>query len=163
MKKEESFPGPFTKQQAYYIFTLLFLLYMFDYIDRMVIVSLFPYIKNDWGLSDAQCGLLVSVVYWAILAFTLPASFAIDRWSRKKSIGIMSVLWSIATLACAAASNFWQLITLRAFVGIGEAGYAPGGTAMISAIFPSNGGRGCWGYGTHPYPWEAQWALLSVD
>ncbi len=136
MKKEESFSGPFTRQQAYFIFTLLFLLYMFDYIDRMVIVSLFPYIKHDWGISDAQCGLMVSVVYWSILLFTLPASFAIDRWSRKKSIGIMSVLWSLATLACAAASNFWQLITLRAFVGIGEAGYAPGGTAMISAIFP---------------------------
>lgn len=134
--KEDSFPGTFTKQQAYFIFTLLFLLYMFDYIDRMVIVSLFPYIKQDWGLSDAQCGLMVSVVYWSILLFTLPASFAIDRWSRKKSIGIMSVFWSLATLACAAASNFWQLITLRAFVGIGEAGYAPGGTAMISAIFP---------------------------
>jgi len=136
MKNEESFPGPFTRKQAYFIFTLLFLLYMFDYIDRMVIVSLFPYIKQDWGLSDAQCGLMVSVVYWSILLFTLPASFAIDRWSRKKSIGIMSVFWSLATLACAAASNFWQLITLRAFVGIGEAGYAPGGTAMISAIFP---------------------------
>jgi len=136
MKNQESFSSPLTRRQAYFIFILLFLLYMFDYIDRMVIVSLFPYIKNDWGLSDAQCGLLVSVVYWSILLFTLPASFAIDRWSRKKSIGIMSVLWSLATLACAATRNFWQLFTLRAFVGIGEAGYAPGGTAMISAIFP---------------------------
>lgn len=86
--KEDSFPGTFTKQQAYFIFTLLFLLYMFDYIDRMVIVSLFPYIKQDWGLSDAQCGLMVSVVYWSILLFTLPASFAIDRWSRKKVSGL---------------------------------------------------------------------------
>jgi MFS family permease len=137
MNNKELFSGPLTKQQTYFIFTLLFLLYMFDYIDRMVIVSLFPYIKNDWGLSDAQCGLLVSVVYWSILLFTLPASFAIDRWSRKKSIGIMSVVWSLATLACAATRNFWQLFTLRAIVGIGEAGYAPGGTAMISAIFPA--------------------------
>jgi predicted MFS family arabinose efflux permease len=136
MKNAETFSSPVAKRQAYSIFTLLFLLYMFDYIDRMVVVSLFPYIKQDWGLSDAQCGLLVSVVYWSILIFTLPVSIAIDRWSRKKSIGIMSVMWSLATLACAAAGNFWQLFTLRGAVGLGEAGYAPGGTSMISAIFP---------------------------
>ena len=29
------------------IFTLLFLLYMFDYLDRLVIVSLFPFLKQE--------------------------------------------------------------------------------------------------------------------
>ncbi len=137
MNNNKRFSGPLSKMQAYYIFILLFLLYMFDYIDRLVVVSLFPYIRHDWGLSDAQCGLMVSAVYWSILLFTLPASIAIDRWSRKKSIGIMSVLWSLATLSCAFAQNFFQLFTSRAFIGIGEAGYAPGGTAMISALFPN--------------------------
>ncbi len=136
MNPEKSFSGLLPRGQAYYIFTLLFLLYMFDYIDRLVVVSLFPYMKTDWGLSDGQCGLLVSAVYWSILIFTLPASIAVDRWSRKKSIGIMSLLWSAATLACAVTRNFWQLFTARAFIGLGEAGYAPGGTAMISALFP---------------------------
>ena len=34
----------------YFIFTLLFLLYMFDYLDRLVIVSLFPFLKLEWGI-----------------------------------------------------------------------------------------------------------------
>ena len=37
-------------------------LMMFDYVDRQVIVSLFPYLKAEWGLSDKQLGALVSVV-----------------------------------------------------------------------------------------------------
>jgi hypothetical protein len=37
---------------------LLFLLYFFDYADRLVVVSLFPFLKADWGLNDAQCGAL---------------------------------------------------------------------------------------------------------
>ena len=37
-------------------------LMIFDYIDRQVIVSLFPYLKAEWGLSDKQLGALVSVV-----------------------------------------------------------------------------------------------------
>jgi len=57
---------------------------MFDYIDRLVIVSLFPYIKQDWGLTDTQCGMFVSAVYWAQFVFAFPISVIIDRWSRKK-------------------------------------------------------------------------------
>lgn len=125
-----------SKGYSYYVFGLLFLLYMFDYIDRLVVVSLFPYIKQDWGLTDAQCGMLVSTVYWSILIFSLPGSILVDRWSRKKSIGIMSVLWSFATIACAFSRNFKHLFAARTAIGIGEAGYAAGGTAMISTLFP---------------------------
>jgi MFS family permease len=121
---------------SYYVFALLFLLYMFDYIDRLVVVSLFPFIKGEWGLSDTECGMLVSAVYWSILVFSFPVSILIDRWSRKKSIGLMALLWSIATAVCALTRNFSQLFAARTAIGIGEAGYAPGGTAMISAIFP---------------------------
>jgi MFS family permease len=124
------------ERTARYAFILLFLLYMFDYIDRMVVVSLFPYIKQDWGLSDTQLGLLISAVYWSILVFTLPVSILIDRWSRKKCIGIMAVVWSLATIACAFTRNFGQLFAARVAIGVGEAGYAPGGTAMISALYP---------------------------
>jgi len=120
----------------YFIFILLFLLYMFDYMDRLVIVSLFPFLKLEWGITDTQCGLLVSAVYWSILIFTLPVSILIDRWSRTKSIGLMAVLWSVATLGCAFTKNFGQLFTARTAIGLGEAGYAPGGTAMISTLFP---------------------------
>ena len=96
----------------------------------------FPYLKADWGLTDAQCGAMVSAVYWAIILFSFPVSIVIDRWSRKKSIGIMAVLWSLATAACALTKNFGQLFAARTAIGIGEAGYAPGGTAMISALYP---------------------------
>ncbi|MEK7242919.1 MAG: MFS transporter [Thermodesulfobacteriota bacterium] len=126
----------FSKAYTHYVFLLLWLLYFFDYIDRMVVVSLFPFLKADWGLTDAQCGAMVSAVYWAIILFSFPISILIDRWSRKKSIGIMAVLWSMATVACAFTRNFGQLFAARAAIGIGEAGYAPGGTAMISALYP---------------------------
>ena len=125
-----------SKGYSYYVFALLFLLYLFDYIDRLVVVSLFPFLKRDWGLTDTQCGLLVSAVSWAILVFSFPVSLLIDRWSRKKCIGVMAVLWSLATASCAFAKNFPQLFLARTAIGIGEAGYAPGGTAMISALFP---------------------------
>jgi MFS family permease len=125
-----------TSHNAYYTFGLLFLLYMFDYIDRLIIVSLFPFLQKDWGLTDTECGLLVSAVYWSILLFSFPVSIIVDRWSRKKAIGLMAILWSMATLLCVFTKNFKQLFSARIAIGIGEAGYAPGGTALISALFP---------------------------
>ncbi len=125
-----------TSKNATYAFGLLFLLYMFDYIDRLIIVSLFPFLQQDWGLTDTQCGLLVSAVYWSILLFSFPVSIIVDRWSRKKAIGLMAILWSLATLVCVFTRNFKQLFSARIAIGIGEAGYAPGGTALISALFP---------------------------
>jgi len=119
-----------------YIFVLLFLLYFFDYVDRTVVTSLFPFIQRDWGISDAECGMLVSAVYWSILIFTFPVSILVDRWSRKKTIGLMATFWSIATAACAFMPNFKALFGARTAIGIGEAGYAPGGSAMISGLYP---------------------------
>lgn len=127
-----------SKKYSYYVFVLLFLLYMFNYMDRMVVVSIFPFLHDEWGVSDTQCGLLVSAAYWAILIFSLPFSVLIDRWSRRKTISFMAFMWSIATAACGFTRNFTQLFATRTLIGIGEAGFAPGGTAMISAVFPEN-------------------------
>ncbi len=125
-----------SKGSSYYIFTLLFLLYFFDYVDRMIVTSLFPFIKIEYGLTDAESGMLVSAVYWSIVAFVFPVSILVDRWSRKKTIGVMALLWTAATVACAFTKSFPQLLMARSGIGIGEAGYAPAGTAMLSGLFP---------------------------
>jgi len=124
--------GPATRL----LFAGLFLLYMFDYIDREIVSSVIPFLKTDLGISDTQAGSLASAVYWAIIVLAFPASILIDRWSRKRSVGIMVMLWSLFTGAAALVKTFPQLFLTRLGVGVGEAGYSPGGTAMISAMYP---------------------------
>ncbi len=126
----------FPKGYSNYVFVLLFLLYMFDYIDRTIVTSMFTSIERDWGISHTQSGMLVSAVYWAIVLLTFPVSLLVDRWSRTKTIGIMATLWSLATALCALTGNFTQLFMARLLIGIGEAGYAPGGSAVISGLYP---------------------------
>jgi MFS family permease len=132
----EPLEGPRRAPRATGLFVMLFLLYMFDYIDREIVSSLFPFLKADLGMSDTQAGSLISAVYWSIVAFAFPVSILVDRWSRKRSVGIMVVLWSVATGLAAFIKSFPQLFLTRLGVGIGEAGYSPGGTAMISAMYP---------------------------
>ncbi|MFZ2340183.1 MAG: MFS transporter [Bacteroidales bacterium] len=126
----------FSKRYSNYVFGLLFLLYMFDYIDRMVVTSMFTSIEADLGISHTQSGMLVSAVYWAIVLLTFPVSLLVDRWSRTKTIGLMAIIWSMATALCALTGNFIQLFLARMLIGVGEAGYAPGGSALISGLYP---------------------------
>ncbi len=122
--------------RAHVILLVLFLIYMSDYSVRYVVPSMLGFIKQDWGISDAQAGWLVSIVILFITVCTIPSSLLIDRWSRRKMVSVMVFLWSLATLACAYTKNYTQLLIARACIGIGEAGYAPGGTAMLAAAYP---------------------------
>jgi predicted MFS family arabinose efflux permease len=137
-KKTKNGDYLFSRRYTSFVFILLFLLYMFDYIDRVIVTSMFTTIERDLGITHTQSGLLVSAVYWSIVLLTFPVSILVDRWSRRKTIAIMAVLWSIATALCALTGTFTQLFLTRMLIGVGEAGYAPGGTAMMSGMYPEN-------------------------
>ena len=76
----------FGRGPAWFAFAMTLALMIVDYVDRQVIVSLFPYMKADWGLSDKQLGALVSVVSVTVALGALPVALFADRASRVKSI-----------------------------------------------------------------------------
>ncbi len=127
----------FGRGAAWFAFAMTISLMLFDYIDRQVIVSLFPFLKAEWNLSDKQLGALVSIVSITVAAGALPVALLADRVSRVKSIVAMAVIWSVATISCMWTRNFGQLFAARAAVGLGEAGYGSVGAALIASHFPA--------------------------
>jgi len=125
------------KRQAWFAFAMTIALMLVDYVDRQVIVSLFPYMKADWGLSDKQLGALVSVVSVTVAIGAIPVALLADRGSRVKSIVAMATIWSLATISCMFSRSYGQLFAARSFVGLGEAGYGSVGAALISSLFPA--------------------------
>ena len=127
----------FGRGPAWFAFAMTLALMVVDYVDRQVIVSLFPYMKADWGLSDKQLGALVSVVSVTVALGALPVALFADRASRVKSIVAMATVWSLATISCMFTRSYGQLLAARALVGLGEAGYGSVGAALIASHFPS--------------------------
>jgi predicted MFS family arabinose efflux permease len=127
----------FSRGEAWFAFAMTMALMVFDYVDRQVIVSLFPHMKTDWGLTDKQLGLLVSVVSITVALGALPVALFADRASRVRSIVAMAVTWSIATISCMFTRGYGQLLAARSVVGLGEAGYGSVGAALIASHFPS--------------------------
>ena len=124
------------KKQAWFAFVMTFALMLFDYIDRQVIVSLFPHIKAEWNLSDKELGGLVSIISIVVAIGGLPVALLADRFSRVKSIVVMATTWSLATISCMFAGSYAQLFVARAVVGLGETGYGSVGSALLSTVFP---------------------------
>ena len=127
----------FGRGPAWFALAMTVALMMVDYIDRQVIVSLFPHLKQEWGLSDKQLGSLVSVVSITVALGAMPIALWADRRSRVKSIVIMATVWSVATISCMFTRNYSQLLAARAVVGVGEAGYGSVGSALIASHFPA--------------------------
>ena len=128
---------PTGRRQAWFAFAMTFALMFFDFVDRQVIVSLFPHIKSAWHLSDKQLGSLVSVISIVVGAAGIPVALVADRMGRVKSVVAMGVAWSLATISCMFTANYTQLLALRSVVGLGEAGYGSVGVALISTLFPA--------------------------
>jgi len=107
-----------------------------NYVDRQIIFSLFPFIRDDFHLNYAQLGLLATAFTIVLALTSLPLGLIADRVSRRLVISFGVLFWSAATFFSGLANSFHSLLTARSLVGIGEAAYTPAGTAVISATFP---------------------------
>ncbi|MFE9477643.1 MFS transporter [Streptomyces spororaveus] len=125
-----------SRRYAWVVFALSFGLLLSDYMSRQVLNAVFPMLKADWLLSDSQLGSLSGVVALAVGLLTLPLSLLADRWGRVRSLVIAAAMWSLATLGCAVAASYDQMLTGRLFVGIGEAAYGSVGIAVVLSVFP---------------------------
>ncbi len=127
---------PIDKRYALFTAAIIFLIGMFDLVDRQVIASLFPHLKEEFSLSDKQLGMLVSAVNISISVLVVPSAYLVDHWSRKKMIFLMGTVWSVSTLLCGFVTGFTHLLMARLLCGFGEAGYQPAGQSLLSASFP---------------------------
>lgn len=118
-----------------YIIIICTLLYMVNYMDRQVLAAVVEPMKAALNINDSDIGILGTIFLISIALFSFPISYLIDRWSRRKAIGIMALLWSLFTFLTGKAWSFWTVVVPRSLVGVGEAGFAPGGTAMIGAAY----------------------------
>lgn len=86
-------------------------------VDFMVMMPLGPLFTKLFNISDAKFGLLVSAYTFSAGASGLLASFYVDRFSRKKLLLSLYVLFALATLACGLAQSYDGLMLARVAAG----------------------------------------------
>jgi len=126
-----------SRPYASYVLGVLFLVYVFNFIDRQVLAILIEPIRQDLGVSDTAMGFLAG---FAFALFYTAAGIPIARWadtgSRRTVIGFSLVLWSAMTAISGVTRSFFELALARIGVGVGEAGGTPPSHSLISDYFP---------------------------
>jgi len=131
-----------SKRYRNYVLLLLMVVYIFNFIDRQILVILQESIKAELGLSDKQLGLLSGftfAVFYVVCG--IPIARWADRYNRVNIVSVSIAVWSAMTAISGFAANFWQLLAARVGVGVGEAGASPPSHSIISDYFPQ-GERG---------------------
>lgn len=125
--------GPY----AYYVLGVLFVVYIFNFIDRQILAILLEPIKKDLQVSDTALGFLTGFAFAVFYTFAgLPLARIADRWVRRSLIAISLAMWSIMTAVSGLSRNFTDLALARIGVGIGEAGASPPAHSILSDYFP---------------------------
>lgn len=118
------------------LLAVLALINFVNFAARQVFVPLIPLLRENLHATDAQLGFLQTILLAVLAMASIPFGFLADRFSRKAIIAIGILFWSTATFVGGLASSFLFFLFARAFVGIGEAAYAPAAQSMISGAFP---------------------------
>jgi MFS family permease len=125
------------ESKAGLVLALLLIVYVFNFLDRMLLSILAAPIQADLKLSDGQMGLLGGLAFAALYStLAVPLAALADRSGRVRVIGWSLVVWSGFTALCGAATSFWQMFVARLGVGVGEAGGVAPSYAVIGEWFP---------------------------
>ena len=98
----------------WFVLFVLTIVFMFNFVDRQVMIILQEDIKRDLLLSDTQLGLLTGLAF-AVLYTTLgiPIARFADRSNRKNILSVSLAFWSVMTVCSGMALNFFQTLTGR--------------------------------------------------
>src|SRR3979411_744396 len=124
------------KKRWTYIWPVIVFIYVIAYIDRTNIAFALPHLKQDMHLTGSQQGFASGVFFWGYLLLQVPGGYMAERWSAKKWIAILMVLWSAAAVASGFTHTFGELVLARFLLGVAEGGVQPALMATIRSWFP---------------------------
>lgn len=101
-----------------------------------------PLLSALFGVSPAEASLSVSAGTAALALALIPASVLSDRYGRMVVMKSALLLAALIALACAAVSDFSQLLVLRALLGLALAGLPAAAMAYLGEeVAPNAQGR----------------------
>lgn len=117
-------------------------------LDNLVVTNALPVIKSELGASLSDLQWFVNAYTLAFAALLLTAAAIGDRLGRRRVFLAGIALFTLASAACALASEPWMLIGARAIQGIGAAAVMPLSLTLLAGAVPEklrSAAIGIWG------------------
>lgn len=117
------------------ILTMLVILGMVTFLDRINISVAGSSIMQDLNLSPAQWGWVQSAFILSYGLMQIPMGALGDRFGHRNILAAIVLWWSAFTAFTGMAGGLMSLLVIRFMFGIGEAGSSPCSTGVISRWF----------------------------
>ena len=105
--------------------------------DRGILNGVLELVEKDLGFSDTQLGLIGSIFVFMSFVATIPAGYMADRLRRTRVIAVTMVSWGVLSALNAGVRNFWQFLSVRAALGVGETIDNPASGSLMADYYPA--------------------------
>jgi sugar phosphate permease len=132
------------------VLLLLCFMYMITYVDRVNISTAAPFMQDDLHLSNTELGLALSAFAIPYAFFQVFGGLIGDHFGPRKVLGVVGVLWGLATMATGMVTGLTTLFIARLVLGFGEGASFPTATHAMATWLPKD--RRAFGQGiTHSF------------
>ncbi|CCE09268.1 protocatechuate transporter (MFS superfamily) [Bradyrhizobium sp. STM 3843] len=118
------------------IFGLCFVIVLLDGFDTAAIGFIAPSLLKEWGIEKSALGPVLSAALFGLAAGALFSGPLADRLGRKVVLVASVLVFSLACLASAFATNLTELTVLRCVTGIGLGAAMPNAVTLLSEYCP---------------------------
>lgn len=125
-------------KRRYWIYLLLFLLTVVNYVDRVALSIASSQISKEFSLSPVMLGYLFSSFLWLYFIALIPMGMLVDQYGTKRLNAWGIGFWSLATALTAATGGFVSLLATRLFMGLGESTSYPAGGRVLREWAPAS-------------------------
>jgi len=117
---------------------LLFICYVFAYIDRANIGFAHLQFRHDVGLSEAAFGLGVGLFYLGYMLLEVPSNLLLQRIGIRRTLLRIMTCWGVVSVGTAFVSTPIEFYAARILLGVAEAGFFPGVILYFTYWFPAS-------------------------
>ncbi len=97
---------------------------------------LLPFIRDAFGLSYSQSGLLVSAFAMSLGFSNAPIGYLADRFGARLVVVVGLVLTAIISVVVGMAGSYWQLLAFLIVMGLIHGSYHAPASALMARVFP---------------------------
>ena len=104
------------------------------YIDRTVMGSVTPFMREEFGVDIIAMGWAVSTFNWAYAIFQVPGGWMADRYGARVVLAAAMASWSVFTIGTGLTAGLLSLVIVRFLFGMGEAAAFPAASRASTRI-----------------------------
>src|SRR5258705_11806056 len=152
--------APTSLRQDATVIGLVGLAHAISHFSQLLLAPLFPWLKDAFGVSFTELGLLMSIFFVVSCAVQALSGFAVDRFGPRPVLLLGLGLLGLAAFGFAASQNYWMLAAFSVVAGVGNGVFHPVDYTLLNRkVHPSRLGHA---FSVHGITGSLGWALAPA-